>query len=137
MDKRLIFELGKIEHYKKLVSTLVNEYSRRNPKELSRKEFFNFNAMVERMFENEADFLVRNPEDYYEIYCDDWELPTKNKHPKQSDLSELEQLNRQLAKLIMEKERQLELENYETAAQIRDEEREVMRKIDTLSRQNL
>ncbi|MBT6439008.1 MAG: hypothetical protein HOK72_04825 [Flavobacteriales bacterium] len=135
MDKRLIFELGKIEHYKKFVAKLLNGYSSTNPKGLylSQKEFFELKAMLDRMFDNEVDFLIRNPEDYFEIYCDDCELPSKTDNSSADEPSEMDKLKQKLKKLRTEKEKHLELENYETAAQIRDKEREIMKKINTFS----
>jgi protein-arginine kinase activator protein McsA len=45
----------------------------------------------------------------------------------------MDKLKQKLKKLRTEKEKHLELENYETAAQIRDKEREIMKKINTFS----
>ena len=64
-------ESKNLKKYEKLCSQLIAHYSKKNRSKINIFEERKIKQILERMFENELDYLYNEPEDYFELYGND------------------------------------------------------------------
>jgi hypothetical protein len=64
-------ESENLKKYEKICSQLIAHYAKKNRPKINVFEERKIKRLLERMFENELDYLHNEPEDYFELYGDD------------------------------------------------------------------
>ena len=64
-------ESENLKKYEKICSQLIAHYAKKNRSKINVFEERKIKHLLERMFENELDYLHNEPEDYFELYGDD------------------------------------------------------------------
>ena len=70
MKNKIAEELKKLTDYETVCSNALYEYRNAKPNQLTGAESKRIGIILKRMFENEKEFLMENPDDYFEIYND-------------------------------------------------------------------
>lgn len=68
MNKKINHEFELIISSKELLSKLLTEYAKDNRKEIDLIKESKIKSILCRTFNNDLDYLIRNTEDYFELY---------------------------------------------------------------------
>ena len=64
-------ESKNLEKYERLCTLLIEHYAKNNRLKVNVYEERKIKKLLNRMFDNEIDYLQNEPEDYFELYGDD------------------------------------------------------------------
>ncbi len=70
MEEKTENELSKLNMYEVICTDALNYLQSNSPKQLSEFEKKQIIALLKRMFNAEKEFLLEEPDDYFEIYND-------------------------------------------------------------------
>lgn len=70
MEEKTENELSKLNMYEVICTDALNHLQSNSPKQLSEFEKNQIIALLKRMFNAEKEFLLEEPDDYFEIYND-------------------------------------------------------------------
>ena len=70
MEEKTENELSKLNMYEVICTDALNHLQSNSPNQLSEFEKKQFIALLKRMFNAEKEFLLEEPDDYFEIYND-------------------------------------------------------------------
>ena len=70
MEGKTENELSKLNMYEVICTDALNQLQSNSPKQLSEFEKKQIIALLKRMFNAEKEFLLEEPDDYFEIYND-------------------------------------------------------------------
>ena len=70
MEEKTENELSKLNMYEVICTDALNYLQSNGPKQLSEFEKKQIIALLKRMFNAEKEFLLEEPDDYFEIYND-------------------------------------------------------------------
>lgn len=68
MNEQTENELNRLNAQHKICLEALNQYTSSNPFSLPSFEKEKLEKLLYRMFDGETDYLVRNPEEYFDIY---------------------------------------------------------------------
>ncbi len=72
MEKlKIDIEANNLNKYEKLCINLIEDYSHKNRINIDFFEERQIKQLLSRMFQNEYEYLLNEPEDYFELYGDD------------------------------------------------------------------
>ena len=70
MEEKSEKELSKLNMYEVICADALNQLQSNSPNQLSEFEKNQIIALLKRMFNAEKEFLIEEPDDYFEIYND-------------------------------------------------------------------
>jgi hypothetical protein len=69
MNDIITAEIEQLDTYKALIADALEQFATLYPNRLSDSDNAKITEMLNRMFAHEKEFLIENPNDYFEIYC--------------------------------------------------------------------